>query len=121
MIDFDALVLGPCMTVFGQPVTYYGARSYFAITGVFDEAYLPVDPFDEGRGSSSAFGGMGGITTVMPILGVQLSQFPFDSQPQQGDRLVICTTNATYFVKEVRVDSHGGAKLVLSLAAVSPK
>jgi hypothetical protein len=120
MIDFSTLVLGPCMDIFGECVDYYALTGQVQITGVFDEAYLPENPMGE-IPSSNTFSGMGGITTVAPVLGIQLSQFPSGIYPAQGDRLVIVRTNATYFVKEIRVDSHGGAKLMLSFAAESPR
>ncbi len=104
MIDWDAHVLGPLQGVFGEAVTYtpYGQPS-FQISGIFDEAYRDID----------LAGGMG-ITTEMPVLGVQLSQFPI--QPMQGDSLTILRTAETFVVKEVRQDGHGSAKLMLNLS-----
>jgi hypothetical protein len=118
-IDWNALVIGPTIAVFGENVTYYGQRSYFAITGVFDEAYTELTPLGRGgmASESLSLGYPGSITTEMPVLGVQIAQFPFSSQPEQGDTLVICRTGATYVVKEVRLDGHGGAKLLLNLQA----
>jgi hypothetical protein len=118
MIDFSALVLGPAMAAFGEVVTYVSRSSRFTITGVFDEGYLAVDPYGESP-SSNAFGGMGDVNTVMPVLGVQVSQFPGGTCPEQGDQLTIVRTNMTYLVKDVRPDSHGGAKLMLTLASAS--
>ncbi|WP_428492159.1 head-tail joining protein [Rhodopila sp.] len=112
-VDFDALVIGPCIAVFGEAVMYYG-EAIFPITGVFDEAYLELTPLGVGGMSDGNFGA---VSTEKPVLGVQLSQFPVQHQPEQDDTLVVVRTNATYRVKEVRVDGHGGAKLLLNLQA----
>lgn len=104
MIDWDSLVLGPCMATFGEPVTYTPAAGVaFAITGVFDAQYADVVVAD----------GLP-ITSNMPVLGVQLSQFA--TSPQQGDTLTIASTSQTFVVKEVRPDGHGSAKLMLNQA-----
>lgn len=103
MIDWDKAVVGPLTGVFGEPVLYLPATTApLDIVGIYDDAYVEVDPA----------GGMG-ITSAKPVLGVQLSQFPFP--PEQDDRLVIIRTSETFYVKEVRPDSHGAAKLMLNL------
>jgi hypothetical protein len=103
MIDWDKAVVGPLTGVFGEPVRYLPATTApFSITGIYDEAYVEVDPAS----------GMG-VTSAKPVLGVQLSQFPVP--PEQGDRLVIIRTGEPFYVKEVRPDSHGAAKLMLNL------
>lgn len=105
MIDWDSVVIGPIVGVFGEPVRYMPATTApFDIDGNFDAAYIEVD-----RES-----GMG-ITTARPLLGVQLSQFP--TAPLQGDRLTIVRTGETYSVNDVRDDSHGWANLILNLEA----
>ena len=102
MINLDKNVLGPLMSVFGEPVTYIPAIGIpFGISGVFDEAYHEVD-------LASGIG----ITTDMPVLGVQLSMFP--AQPRQGDQITVTRLGATFVVKEVRPDGHGWAKLMLN-------
>jgi hypothetical protein len=104
MIDWDAEVIGPLMEVFGEPVTYMpAAGGSFSVDGVFDDAYLKEVMFEDATT---------GVTTVSAVLGVQLSQF--QSTPVQNDSLQVPRTGATYLVREVRVDSHGGAKLLLS-------
>ncbi len=104
MIDWDALVLGPAVGIFGEPVTYtYAAGAPISITGVYDEQYVGVDVADGQQ-----------VTSSMPVLGVRLSQFPL--MPQQGDTLFIQRTAETFVVKEVRPDGHGAAKLMLNLA-----
>jgi hypothetical protein len=103
MIDWDSLVAGPIVNVFGEPVRYMPATTRpFNIAGNFVAAYVEIDPQS----------GMG-VTTARPMLGVQLSQFP--TQPLQGDRLTILRTGETYSVNDVRDDSHGWANLILNL------
>lgn len=102
MLDWDALVLGPCLAQFAEAVTYTYANGFpIQIAGVFDEQYTAVDMLD-GQG----------VTSAMPVLGVQLSQFV--TPPQQGDALTIVRTSETFLVKEVRPDGHGWAKLMLN-------
>jgi hypothetical protein len=103
MIDWDKVVVGPTTGVFGEPVHYMpAAAAPFDIVGVYDDAYVEVDP-----------AGSMGVTSARPVLGVQLSAFP--SPPLQSDRLTIVRTGEAFFVKEVRPDGHGAAKLMLSL------
>lgn len=102
MVDWDTLVLGPLQVVFGEPVTFTPAvGSPAAVTGVFDEAYREID----------LAGGVA-VTSEHPVLGIRLSAFP--STPKQGDHLTI--RNAVYAVREVQLDGHGSAKLLLNLA-----
>ena len=104
MIDWDAEVLGPLMGVFGEAAIYTPQNgSAFPITGVFDNAFLKEVMFEDAST---------GVTTVHAVLGVQLSQFPV--LPAQNGLLFVTSVNTTFVVKEVRMDSHGGAKLILS-------
>jgi hypothetical protein len=92
------------MGVFGEPVTYRPyARQPYQITGVFDDAYLKEVMFEDASQ---------GVTEVSAVLGVQLSQFVVP--PAQSDQLSVVSVNSTYVVREVRPDSRGGAKLLLS-------
>jgi hypothetical protein len=105
VIDWDTLVLGPAMAQFGEAVTYaFAGAAPVAISGVYDEQYTAVDVVD-GQG----------VTSSMPVLGVQLSQLP--ALPQQGDQLTIVRTAQRFSVREVRPDGHGWAKLLLNQAA----
>ena len=109
MIDWDKMLITPLMGVFGEPISYRpasGWTSEAAVTGVFDNAYLKDVMFEDGST---------GVTEVHAVLGVQLSQFTFP--PAQNDHLLVPRTGAYYVVKEVRFDSHGGAKLILSKAS----
>jgi hypothetical protein len=109
-IDWDTYVLGPTVSVFGEPVTYSPAAGNGpilaigggAITGVFDEAYRDQD----------AIVGIE-ANTLMPVLGVRLAQFP--TAPVKNDQLIRQSTGLTYIVRDVRPDGHGGAKLMLGL------
>jgi len=113
MIDWDSLVLGPLETIFGegeQPagkVMFYpvGGTGY-AIDGVFDAAYREVEMIDP----------MVGITSTQPVLGVRLSTFrvPPRVPPTQDDEVYIPSVAKRYLVIDVRPDSHGWAKLMLS-------
>lgn len=105
-IDWDKMVNGPVMGVFGEPALFRPAsRASFGIHGTFHEAYKSVDLVD----------GMG-MTTEMPALGVQLAEFPV--APLQKDRVVITPTalhgGGTYVVKEVRPNGVGSAVLLLN-------
>jgi len=103
-INWSAEVIGPLMGVFGEPVTYRPlAGGALPISGVFDNAYLKEVMFEDATS---------GVTEVSAVLGVQLSQFP--SVPVQNDMLSVASVNTTFVVREVRLDSRGGAKLLLS-------
>lgn len=108
MIDWDKAVLGPVHSVFGESVTYMPARGMpFPIDGVFDKAYLAADALGDGTQMS----------TAQPVLGVRLALFPAGSPPVQSDKLKILSSGAIYRVKEVRPDSHGEAKLLLTFVS----
>jgi hypothetical protein len=104
------------MGVFGEACQCRNAwGQQFHIVGVFDEAYLELTPMGRGPGLASEatdYGLPGAVSTEMPVLGVQLSQFP--RPPVQGDAVQI--RGAWYRVKEVRADGHGSAKLLLNAA-----
>ena len=109
MIDWDSLVLGPLETIFGegeQPagkVMFYPVvGTGYAIDGVFDSAYREVEMIDP----------MVGATSTQPVLGVRLSTFL--ASPGQDDEVYIPSVGKRYLVIEVRPDSHGWAKLMLS-------
>lgn len=106
MIDWDKVVIGPVMGVFGEPVMFrpvVGAP--FPISGLFHEAYVSVD-----------LAGGPGVTSVAPALGVRLAEF--STPPLQKDRVSITATalhgGGTYAVKEVRPNGIGGALLMLN-------
>ncbi len=103
MIDWESKVLSPCIGVFGEPATYKaGSGAWSPVSVVFDNAYKEITWSDLGTE----------LTTIYPIAGVALSDFP--SSPVQGDQLKITRTGKTYVIREVRLDSHGGALLILN-------
>lgn len=109
MIDWDSLVLAPLETIFGEgqrpegQVTFYPAgRNAYPIDGVFDSAYREVELIDPLVGAAS----------TQPVLGVRLSMFR--EPPVQDDEVYIPSISKRYLVMEVRPDSHGWAKLMLS-------
>jgi len=105
-VNWDAMVLGPLMGVFGEPATYLpAAGGSYLITGVFDEAYRELELID----------GASAITTELPVLGVRLAAFPVP--PVQNDRVSVASVNTTYVVREVRPDGHGYAKLMLNFVS----
>ena len=111
MIDWDAKVIGPCVSaaVFGEDVqpTYSPARGApFPIDGVFDRAYKELILLD----------GDSGADILTPVLGVRLAQFP--APPAKNDRVYVASVGITYIVKDVHPDGHGAAKLLLSKAGV---
>lgn len=101
MIDFDALVLGPCMDAFAQPVTYLpGAGAPIAMSGVFDKAYLDV-----------THDGEEAVTTVKPMLGCRLSAFPGGIQPAENEQFIIA--GQYWVVKVVHPDGLGHLRIFL--------
>lgn len=108
MIDFAALVLGPAMTVLGQPITVtpvksqpnaasYAARGVYALKAV----EIPMEGTDLFQQSHQ------------PELGIKLGDFTVP--PAQGDTIVCA--QGTFEVFNVILDGQGGAKLVLRAIA----
>ena len=117
-IDWDKLVIGPTVGIFGDRVRYSTRRGAFDVQGVFDESYLAVTPLGRGGVDTEVFtlGGPGAITEQLPVLGVQLSQFPIE--PDQDDVLTVLSgkhRGETFIVKEVQPDGHGHAVLTLNV------
>lgn len=115
-VDFNALVVGPCMAAFGEAVTYTlpGGVAQ-AVTGVFDRAYLALLPMGGGHGQEPQhFGAAGNVSDRRPVLGVQLGQFTVP--PVQGGRVHVPSAGLDFVVKEVRPDGKGHALLLLAKA-----
>ena len=109
MIDWDELVIAPLHEAFSEPATYsiitpVTVRT-FDITVIFDDAAMNVEA-----------GGMI-VTTSNPTVGVRLSEFPADYDPElaQGDSIKILRTGDIYDVKRGKKDSKGNARLDLNL------
>ncbi len=104
-VNWDAVVIGPLMGVFSEPVAYTSILgASFQVTGVYDKAFFAVDVE---TGSL--------VSTSQPTLGVQLSQFPSNYLPKQGDQLQIVGTGEQWEVREVHSDGKGGARLMLNV------
>jgi hypothetical protein len=108
-IDFDAVVLGPVMGIFGGEITYYPA-SALGRTGltlpdaVFDEAYLVV-----------TLDGDVEVSTVMPVLGVRTAHFSaMAGEPARNGQVEI-PGHGAYVVRDVQPDGQGHALLMLNL------
>lgn len=114
-IDWDALVGSPLAGVFGEAVTYAPAPGspiasavlalpggVLPMVGVFDEAYVSVN-----------LGADPGAISAMPVLGVQLSQFPagYDPEVAQDDIFTVTATGLRYIVKAGKSDGHGHVRL----------
>lgn len=111
-IEWDDLVLGPVMAVFGenaedQVPTYRpaGGTPFLLADVVYDEAYFNLDA-DQGGPATG---------TTKPIIGVRLSLFP--APPKANDKITIPRAGCTFIVKDVEVDGHGHAKLSLMFAS----
>ena len=108
-VDWDALVGRPTVAIFGEPVIWIdGTGAPMFLTGVFDSAYRPVVSLGDYTDVS--------ITTLSPVLGIQLTEWPV--RPFQGQQLEI--RGRIYSVKNVEDDGHGHAKLILNLGAYEP-
>jgi hypothetical protein len=109
MIDWDALVVGPLVQAFGEPIAYQPAAggASFALTAVFDDAYLALMLGQDGDPE---------IVTIDPVCGVQLSQFTAAGRalPTQDDRLTVSRVGKTFMVANVEPDGKGHAKLRLT-------
>ncbi|HEX7693916.1 MAG TPA: hypothetical protein VF409_05470 [Sphingomonas sp.] len=109
-IDWDDLVLGPVMGIFGEdaagaglPVyTPRGLPAFMLADAVFDAQYEQVIVSDDSQTTTSR----------RPVLGVRLSLF-LARPPQQNDTVLIPATGKTYVVRDVQPDGHGHALLLL--------
>ncbi len=103
MIDFDKLVVGPCMGTFGEPVLFQPKNGQpVSITAIFQERQLVT-----------RFSGGDEVQDEKTILGVQASQFP-NATPEQGDILII--RNRLWQVRDALADGVGHIDLEISLA-----
>lgn len=101
----DAKILAPLQKCFGTPITYQpAAAAPFQITGIYDKAFFGVDPT---TGDT--------IVTNQPTVGVQRSQFADYGDPQQGDQLLVIKTGELWVIREVHLDGHGAARLMLNV------
>jgi len=104
-VDFDALVLAPCIDAFGSTVTYARpGRTQFQIQGVLDKYHVEVS-FDE-QGAA--------VSTRRPILGLRESSFPAGVCAEQGD--TVTSDGVTYEIVDTQPDGHGHVLLILKFA-----
>jgi len=107
MIDWDAMVLGPVMAQFQEPVTYLPRSGVArALHGVFDDACAHEVVLQDGSV---------GWTTASPTLGIRLNEW--HALPRQGEQVIVSGMRKTYVIREARQDSHGGARLMLAETA----
>ncbi len=109
-IDWDAVLLAPVMSIFGEGTadqstwplyTPAGLAPFRLADAVFDRAYAEIVLDGEDAGS----------TTKKPCLGVRVALFP--REPRQNDTVFIPSVALTFIVKNVEPDGHGHAKLML--------
>ena len=110
-IDWDAELLGPVMSVFGEGVstdllslplyTPKGGSAFRLVDAVFDNAYHQVTELDDGSTS----------TSIRPVLGVRASLFL--TPPRQDDTVFIPSVNKNFGVADPRPDGHGHILLIL--------
>jgi hypothetical protein len=101
----DGKILGPLMKTFGTEIAYQPAvGAPFPIQGIYDKAFFGVDPT---TGDT--------VVTNQPTVGVQLSQFAGRADPLQGDQLLITKHGEQWEVREVHLDGHGAARLMLNV------
>ncbi len=109
LVDLDAVLNGPAMLVWGDPVTFTPVASQpgappFAGVGIFDEAHEVILEEIAASELSAA-----GHSTTAPVLEVQLSSFA--TAPAQGDQVEIA--GRLFTVWDVKPDGAGCADLVL--------
>lgn len=102
-MDFAALVLGPALACFGDPITVMpasGTPSYSA-AGIFR-----AQPTDVALGDGTI------LSSTTYTLGIRLSDFAVPIVPDDK----ICVGGVAYWVDHIHVDGQGGATLTLKKA-----
>lgn len=103
MIDFSALVLGPCQDVFGVSITIDPLKSQPSVPPYDARGIWTVKDVDVIMEDGTV------LASKSYEIGVRLSEYPIP--PVKTDQV---TVNAnTYAIDEVRPDGQGGAKWVL--------
>ena len=104
-VDWDALVLAPLQTAFGEAVTITGSGPDIVLTdAVLDRCYVQVGIGDEGAP----------ITAWQTQLGVRLASGPAGWAPAQGD--IVQARGSAWQVVDIQQDGKGHAILVLAVA-----
>lgn len=80
-------------------VTYVSKEGpSFQVRGIFDNAFVSVDPNAQAA-----------VQSVAPMLGIKLSDLP--RAPRVGDKVIV--RDVPYQIDHVEKDVHGGASLFL--------
>lgn len=116
MMDWDRLVIGPCMKVFGEKLKPSYQRmngavpvgAPFDVEGVFDDAYTAL--------VINGDAGDPEIATQDPVMGVRLANFGA-TPPKQGDKVTVPRVAKPYLVMSYEPDGKGWAFLHLKLTA----
>lgn len=105
-IDWDALVLAPVHTAFGETIAYQPSNGTSAFTltdAVFDRSYIQV----------GTDGGGVPVTAWSTFVGIRLASCPVGFVPADGDTV---TWNASVFrVVDQQPDGKGNTMLVLGI------
>lgn len=107
-IDFDALVLGPCMDTFAEPITVDPLASQPGVTPYAAQGIFSSRPYDVMLDDGSSYQDQ--LTTI----GVQISQFAVP--PTAKD--IITVRGVQYLAADAQKDGQGG--LVLTLRRQTP-
>lgn len=100
------------MDTFAEPVVFFPKAGGTITTfgggpnqgrGVFDRGYSPLEDL----------GGDTPTATDRPTLGIRLAEFSVE--PVENDKVFVPSEDATFIVRLVRRDSHGGARLELQV------
>lgn len=109
MIDFDALVLGPAMTVFAKPIIVNPVRSQPGHAAYAARGVWAIKPIDVQTEDGSV------MSSRIYTLGVKLSEFLVP--PTEEDQVTITNViirdvmraTATFLIDDVDPDGQGGA------------
>jgi hypothetical protein len=117
-IDWDAVVLGPVMGIFGGPPAGSAsgaAITYFAADRLGQPGLpLPDAVFDEGHEVVTLEDGQP-VSSVMPALGVRASRFAgLPGEPAQNGQVQI-PGRGLYVVRDTQPDGQGHVTLLLNL------
>jgi hypothetical protein len=119
LIDWDNLVLAPCLAAFGEtetatadnrPIYTPAAGEAFAVVGVFTDAFEELVILDDGAP---------GYVTHKPTLGVRDSQW-LGAEGQiwaEGDHVFVPRKNQNYLVNAPKPDGQGHTLLQLNESA----
>jgi hypothetical protein len=106
-IDWDDLVLGPVMAVFGEKVIYT-PRGGAPIT--IDDAVFDEENYDVAIGADGQE-----VNLKKPIVGIRAAVLG-GYDPKQNDRVTILRTGQNFIVKNPNPDGHGHIVLLLMAA-----